>query len=70
LPTRPGYEEKIWDHAAGYIILTEAGGRVSDTLGHVLDFSKGRTLCENKGIVATAPGVFEAVVNATIRTAK
>lgn len=69
LPTRPGYEEKIWDHAAGFIILTEAGGKISDTLGQPLDFSIGRTLKNNKGIVATSAGVFDAVVQATIATA-
>jgi len=69
LPTRPGYEEKIWDHAAGYIILMEAGGRISDTLGQPLDFSIGRTLRNNKGIVATSSGVFDSVVQATIESA-
>jgi len=69
LPTRPGYEEKIWDHAAGYIILMEAGGRISDTLGQPLDFSRGHTLKNNKGIVATSSGVFDSVVQATIESA-
>ncbi len=69
LPTRPGYEEKIWDHAAGYIILQEAGGRISDTLGNSLDFSRGRTLKTNKGIVATSPKIHEAVVKAVIASA-
>lgn len=69
LPTRPGYEEKIWDHAAGFIILREAGGKISDTLGLPLDFSLGRTLKANKGIVATSSGVFDSVVQTTIETA-
>lgn len=64
LPTRPGYEEKIWDHAAGYIILSEAGGRISDTRGHPLDFSLGRTLRDNKGVVATSPKVFDRIIEA------
>ncbi|MBC2605152.1 3'(2'),5'-bisphosphate nucleotidase [Pelagicoccus albus] len=66
LPTRPGYEEKIWDHAAGYIVLLEAGGKICDTLGSPLDFSIGRTLKENKGIVATSPRVYEPVVKAVV----
>ncbi len=66
LPTRPGYEEKIWDHAAGYIVLLEAGGSIADTFGQPLDFSIGRTLKNNKGIVATSPGVFETVVKAVV----
>ncbi len=69
LPTRPGYEEKIWDHAAGYIVLVEAGGKISDTHGKPLDFSIGRTLRSNKGIVATSSGVFDSVVQATIESA-
>lgn len=53
LPTRAGYEEKIWDHAAGLIVIQEAGGQVTDTTGKPLDFSLGRTLRENIGVVAT-----------------
>ncbi len=69
LPTRPGYEEKIWDHAAGFIVLLEAGGKISDTFGNPLDFSLGRTLRNNKGIVATSAGVFEPVVEAVLQSA-
>ncbi len=70
LPTRPGYEEKIWDHAAGYMVLVEAGGCIADTFGNPLDFSIGRTLKNNKGIVATSPAVFETVVKAVIASGK
>ena len=68
LPTRPGYEEKIWDHAAGCIVLTEAGGRIADTFGNALDFSLGRTLKRNKGIVATSAKVFDPVIEAVIQS--
>ncbi len=53
LPTRADYEEKIWDHAAGVLILLEAGGAVSDIDGVDLDFTRGRTLSANRGILAT-----------------
>ena len=53
LPTRKGYEEKIWDHAAGSIVITEAGGRVTDVRGKDLDFSIGRTLRDNLGVIVT-----------------
>ncbi len=53
LPTRPGYEERIWDHAAGSILVEEAGGRVSDAFGAPLDFTRGRTLAANRGVLAT-----------------
>ena len=36
------YREKIWDHAAGAVIVTEAGGRITDAAGAPLDFSRGR----------------------------
>ncbi|XP_022723400.1 PAP-specific phosphatase HAL2-like [Durio zibethinus] len=38
---RTGYKEKIGDHAAGVIIIQEAGGVVTDAGGSPLDFSKG-----------------------------
>lgn len=53
LPVSLKYEEKIWDHAAGSLLITEAGGMVSDMYGHPLDFGQGRTLKQNKGIVAS-----------------
>ncbi|KAI6699869.1 hypothetical protein NL676_014193 [Syzygium grande] len=35
-----GYREKIWDHAAGCIVVMEAGGVVTDAAGQPLDFSQ------------------------------
>jgi 3'(2'), 5'-bisphosphate nucleotidase len=61
LPTRKDYVEKIWDHAAGYLVVTEAGGAVSDIHGHALDFSHGRRLEKNKGVIVTN-GRFHAEV--------
>ncbi|KAF9597198.1 hypothetical protein IFM89_016339 [Coptis chinensis] len=48
-----GYREKIWDHAAGCIVVTEAGGIVTDAGGNPLDFSKGRFLDLDTGIIVT-----------------
>ena len=53
LPRKKTYREKIWDHAAGAIIVEEAGGQVTDFLGQPIDFSAGRLLDNNRGIVAT-----------------
>lgn len=50
---RAGYREQIWDHAAGSIIVQEAGGAVTDVHGRPLDFSRGRTLDHAVGIVVT-----------------
>jgi len=64
LPTRKGYVEKIWDHAAGYLIVTEAGGRVTDIEGTPLDFSLGRRLENNLGVVATNGRLHDEVLTA------
>jgi 3'(2'), 5'-bisphosphate nucleotidase len=61
LPVSATYQEKIWDHAAGDLIVREAGGQVTDSLGKRLDFSIGRTLSANKGVVA-APAAIHASV--------
>jgi len=50
---RSGYKEKIWDHAAGVVIVEEAGGVVTDAGGDPLDFSKGVYLEGlDRGIIA------------------
>lgn len=52
---RAGYKEKIWDHAAGVVIIQEAGGVVSDAGGRPLDFSKGIYLEGlDRGVIASA----------------
>lgn len=51
--SKPDYKEKIWDQAAGSIVLEEAGGRVTDLEGRELDFAQGRTLALNTGICAS-----------------
>jgi 3'(2'), 5'-bisphosphate nucleotidase len=64
LPTKKGYEEKIWDHAAGCILVEEAGGKVTDLSGKPLDFSQGKTLVKNKGVIATNGKLHEVVMQA------
>jgi len=66
-PNTPDYKEKIWDHAAGSLIVTEAGGRVSDIDGRPLDFSAGKTLANNRGILATTSEMHEKVIRAIAR---
>ncbi|GJP29323.1 hypothetical protein CLOM_g4393 [Closterium sp. NIES-68] len=52
---RNGYQEKVWDHAAGVVIVEEAGGIVTDAGGKPLDFTKGRFLSTlDRGIVASS----------------
>ena len=64
LPTRADYQEKIWDHGAGSIVVEEAGGTVTDVTGTPLDFSLGRTLANNRGIIATNGRFHDEVVSA------
>ncbi|KAL5730118.1 3'(2'),5'-bisphosphate nucleotidase [Ranunculus cassubicifolius] len=55
---RAGYKEKIWDHAAGVVIIQEAGGVVTDAGGRPLDFSKGMFLEGlDRGIIACSGAV-------------
>ena len=51
---RRGYVEKVWDHAPGSLLLREAGGVVTDGRGAPLDFSRGRTLEGNHGVIVGA----------------
>jgi 3'(2'), 5'-bisphosphate nucleotidase len=64
LPRDGKYREKIWDHAAGLLVVTEAGGRVTDITGRDLDFSLGYRLEENRGVVATNTAVHDDVLGA------
>jgi 3'(2'), 5'-bisphosphate nucleotidase len=45
-PDQPNYREKIWDQAAGSIIVEEAGGQITD-------LTAGRTLARNRGVLAS-----------------
>ncbi|MBI3862764.1 MAG: 3'(2'),5'-bisphosphate nucleotidase [Planctomycetia bacterium] len=58
------YREKVWDHAAGVLITEEAGGKVTDVHGKPLDFSQGRALTANHGIVATNGALHDRVLAA------
>lgn len=67
LPTRKDYREKIWDHAAGALIVKEAGGRVTDIEGRPLDFTRGPELVENRGVIATNGPLHDAIIAALAR---
>jgi 3'(2'), 5'-bisphosphate nucleotidase len=62
-PGTPDYREKIWDHAAGSLIVEQAGGRVSDIGGKPLDFTAGKTLRHNRGILATNGRIHQRVLD-------
>lgn len=52
-PTQLDYREKIWDQAAGSLIIQEAGGTVTDLDGKPFDFSAGKQLTNNRGVCAS-----------------
>jgi HAL2 family 3'(2'),5'-bisphosphate nucleotidase len=64
LPTRADYSEKIWDHAAGALIVTEAGGIVTDIHGRPLEFHHGRELSVNRGVIVTNGRLHQRVLDA------
>jgi 3'(2'), 5'-bisphosphate nucleotidase len=52
-PSEKGGHDAIWDQAAGSLLIEEAGGRVTDLRGRTLDFSAGRHLLYNEGLIAS-----------------
>ena len=68
-PSSPGIRELIWDQAAGSLVIEEAGGRVTDLAGRALDFSTGRRLLRNEGLVASNGRLHDSVL-AALRDSK
>ncbi|WVQ72478.1 3'(2'),5'-bisphosphate nucleotidase [Cryptococcus sp. DSM 104548] len=58
------YEERIWDHAPGALLIEESGGICTDMWGRALNFGVGRTLKENDGIVAAGKETHRKAVEA------
>jgi len=61
---RGDYRENIWDHAAGMLVVSEAGGRVSDVEGKPFDITTGQRMTGNRGAVVTAASIHDEVVAA------
>ena len=66
IPATRTFRDKIWDQAAGTLLVEEAGGRVTDLQGGELDFGAGRELTRNEGVIASN----EALHNAVLDTVK
>lgn len=65
LPRRAGaYVERIWDHAPGALIAEEMGCVVTDVFGRALDFSRGKGLEENRGVLCCRPRFHEPILQA------
>jgi 3'(2'), 5'-bisphosphate nucleotidase len=67
IPGRKPYAEKIWDHAAGFVMVLEAGGKVTDIDGLPLNFTLGRTLDTNRGILASSGRIHQQVLDSLKR---
>ncbi|MBX3402663.1 MAG: 3'(2'),5'-bisphosphate nucleotidase [Phycisphaeraceae bacterium] len=64
LPSKKGYVERIWDHAAGALIAEEAGCIVTDVDGRPLDFGHGRGLEANRGVVVATAALHARLIAA------
>jgi 3'(2'), 5'-bisphosphate nucleotidase len=63
-PEQPDYREKIWDQAPGALVIEEAGGRISDLDGKPLDFTAGRWLRHNRGVLVSNGHLHQAALAA------
>lgn len=63
-PKYPDYRENIWDHAAGAIVVEEAGGRVSDMYGQPLNFAEGSKMMNNRGVVVSNGTIHDRLIAA------
>jgi 3'(2'), 5'-bisphosphate nucleotidase len=62
-PRQPDYRERIWDQAAGSLVVQEAGGHVTDLVGRPLDFSAGVLLANNRGVLASNGRLHQAALD-------
>jgi len=67
---RPNYRERIWDQAAGSLVVEEAGGKITDLDGKQLDFRHGRTLAQNRGVVASNGYLHDTILQAVKKIEK
>jgi len=67
-PKHDDYREKIWDHAAGALIVEEAGGRVTDMHGRSLDFASDYKMNDNRGVIASQGTLHDAALAALARS--
>lgn len=67
-PDQPDYREKIWDHAAGSLVVEEAGGTVTDMHGRALDFGTDAKMVANQGVVVSNGTIHERVLETVRQT--
>ncbi len=64
LPREAVPQHRAWDHAAGTALVHAAGGVVTDIDGSPLDFSQGRILSRNRGMIVSNGRLHDKVVEA------
>ena len=67
-PRQPDYREKIWDQAAGSVILEESGCRIASLDTRPLGFSAGSTLARNRSVLTTNGRWHDAALQALRRS--
>ena len=68
-PPNAQFHDAVWDQAAGSLLIEEAGGRVTDLAGQPLDFTSGRRLLRNTGMLASNGLLHSAALEAVQRVA-
>ena len=66
-PPDAGFHDAVWDQAAGALLIEEAGGCVTDLAGQPLDFTGGRRLLRNTGMLASNGLLHRAALEAVRR---
>ena len=66
-PPDAEFHDAVWDQAAGSLLIEEAGGRVTDLAGQPLDFTGGRRLLRNTGMLASNGLLHRAALEAVQR---
>jgi 3'(2'), 5'-bisphosphate nucleotidase len=61
-PKSPDYRENVWDHAAGALVVEEAGGTVTDVFGNALRFADGPRMVDNRGVVVSNGTIHDRVM--------
>ncbi len=61
---REATAENVWDHAAGALLVEEAGGWVTNLEGRPLDLAAGRRMPASRGVIASNGAVHQAVLAA------
>lgn len=70
VPCSPNAKVCIWDHAGAQLIFTEIGGKITDLDGQPIDFSVGRLLSGNRGMIVAREGVHSKILSAVTEMLK